>query len=60
MQPLYNHLLVCLSIGVAVLVSYTALRLAARYATSERAATRMWIAADALAMGVVLSKPSRL
>jgi diguanylate cyclase len=52
MQPLYNHLLVCLSIGVAVLVSYTALRLAARVATSERAATRMWIAAGALAMGV--------
>src|SRR6202049_3436962 len=35
-----------------MLVSYTALRLAARVATSERQATRMWLAAGALAMGV--------
>jgi diguanylate cyclase (GGDEF)-like protein len=51
-QSLYNHWLVGLSIGVAMLVSYTALRLAARVATSERPATRMWLAAGALAMGV--------
>ena len=52
MQSSYNTWLVGLSIFVAMLVSYTALRLAARVATSERPATRMWLAAGALAMGV--------
>jgi diguanylate cyclase (GGDEF)-like protein len=52
MQSLYNGWLVGLSIAVAMLVSYTALRLASRVATSERPATRMWLAAGALAMGV--------
>jgi diguanylate cyclase (GGDEF)-like protein len=52
LQPNYNNWLVGLSIFVAMLVSYTALRLAARVATSERQATRMWLAAGALAMGV--------
>ncbi|HWJ35585.1 MAG TPA: EAL domain-containing protein [Steroidobacteraceae bacterium] len=52
MQSLYNTWLVGLSIAVAMLVSYTALRLAARVATSERPATRLWLAAGALAMGV--------
>jgi diguanylate cyclase (GGDEF)-like protein len=52
MQSSYNSWLVGLSIFVAMLVSYTALRLAARVATSESPATRMWLAAGALAMGV--------
>ncbi|HEX4152294.1 MAG TPA: MHYT domain-containing protein, partial [Steroidobacteraceae bacterium] len=52
MQSSYNAWLVGLSVGVAMLVSYTALRLAARVATSDRPATRMWLAAGALAMGV--------
>src|SRR5258708_16908169 len=52
MQSIYNSWLVGLSICVAMLVSYTARRLAARVATSERPATRMWLAAGALAMGV--------
>ncbi|HEY2782300.1 MAG TPA: EAL domain-containing protein [Steroidobacteraceae bacterium] len=52
MQSSYNAWLVGLSIVVAMLVSYTALRLAARVATSERPATRLWLAAGAVAMGV--------
>src|SRR5713226_4107832 len=52
MQSFYNSWLVGLSVCVAMLVSYTALRLAARVATSERPATRMWLAAGAIAMGV--------
>ena len=35
MPSIYNHWLVALSLAVAMLVSYTALRLASRVATSE-------------------------
>ena len=52
MQSIYNSWLVGLSVCVAMAVSYTALRLAARIATSERPAERLWLAAGALAMGV--------
>jgi diguanylate cyclase (GGDEF)-like protein len=52
MQSIYNTWLVGLSVCVAMAVSYTALRLAARVATSERPATRLWLAAGSLAMGV--------
>jgi diguanylate cyclase (GGDEF)-like protein len=52
MQSVYNSWLVGLSVCVAMAVSYTALRLAARIATSERPAERLWLAAGALAMGV--------
>src|ERR1700686_2742568 len=52
MPPLYNHWLVSLSIVVAILVSYTALRLAARIATSERHGARIWLGIGAIAMGV--------
>jgi diguanylate cyclase (GGDEF)-like protein len=52
MQSIYNSWLVGLSICVAMAVSYTALRLAARIAISERPAERLWLAAGALAMGV--------
>ena len=52
MQSIYNSWLVGLSICVAMAVSYTALRLAARIAISERPAERLWLAAGSLAMGV--------
>jgi len=52
MQSVYNSWLVGLSVCVAMAVSYTALRLAARIAISERPAERLWLAAGALAMGV--------
>jgi diguanylate cyclase len=52
MQSVYNSWLVGLSICVAMAVSYTALRLAARIAISERPAECLWLAAGALAMGV--------
>jgi diguanylate cyclase len=51
-QKFYTSWLVALSIGVAILVSYTALRLAARVAAGERGSARIWLAAGALAMGV--------
>jgi len=52
MPSFYNHWLVSLSIVVAVLVSYTALRLAARVATSERQGARIWLGIGSIAMGV--------
>ena len=52
MPSIYNHWLVGLSLVVAVLVSYTALRLAARVATSEGYGSRIWLAIGAIAMGV--------
>src|ERR1700683_2840409 len=52
MASVYNHWLVALSLGVAVLVSYTALRLAARVAISEGHGARIWLAVGALAMGI--------
>jgi len=52
MPAAYNHWLVSLSIAVAMLVSYTALRLAARVATSERRGARIWVGIGAVAMGV--------
>ena len=48
----YNPWLVALSIIVAMVVSYTALRLASRVATSELTAARIWLIAGALAMGI--------
>jgi diguanylate cyclase len=48
----YNPWLVGLSITVAMAVSYTALRLASRVATSEHTAARIWLVAGALAMGI--------
>jgi diguanylate cyclase len=52
MAYVYNHWLVALSLGVATLVSYTALRLAARVATSEGHGARIWLGVGALAMGI--------
>jgi diguanylate cyclase len=52
MPSIYNYWLVTLSIVVAMLVSFTALRLAARVATSERHAAWIWLAVGSFAMGV--------
>src|ERR1700691_10421 len=52
MPSVYNHWLVGLSIAVAMLVSYTALRLAARVATSERHGAWIWIGIGSVAMGI--------
>jgi NO-binding membrane sensor protein with MHYT domain len=47
----YNAWLVSLSVVVAMVVSYTALRLAARVAESHGAVGRSWLLGGALAMG---------
>jgi diguanylate cyclase (GGDEF)-like protein len=52
MPSVYNSWLVGLSLIVAVLVSYTALRLAARVATSDGRGARIWLGIGAIAMGV--------
>ena len=52
MSSIYNHWLVALSLVVAMLVSYTALRLASRVATSEGKGSRIWLGIGAIAMGV--------
>ena len=52
MVPFYNSWLVGLSIIVAMLVSYTALRLASRVAIGERRHARWWLVTGAVAMGV--------
>ena len=52
MASIYNHWLVALSLAVAVLVSYTALRLAARVATSEGRGAHIWLGVGAIAMGI--------
>jgi diguanylate cyclase len=52
MASVYNHWLVGLSIAVAILVSYTALRLAGRVATSEGRGSHLWLAVGAVAMGI--------
>jgi PAS domain S-box-containing protein len=52
MQGTYNPSLVALSIGAAVLVSYTALSLASRVAASQAAQSRFWLIGGAVAMGV--------
>ena len=52
MTSLYNPGLVVLSILVATVVSYTALRLASRVASSDTREAQVWLAAGAVAMGV--------
>ncbi len=52
MQATYNHWLVALSVAVAVLVSYTALSLAARVAAIRQGGARLWLIGGAVAMGV--------
>ena len=51
MTGTYNLCLVLLSILVAVVVSHTALRLAARVARARGSAVRLWLTGGAIAMG---------
>jgi diguanylate cyclase (GGDEF)-like protein len=51
MSGAYNYCLVLLSILVAVAVSHTALRLAARVATAKGSTAQLWLAGGAVAMG---------
>jgi NO-binding membrane sensor protein with MHYT domain/signal transduction histidine kinase len=51
MQATYNSGLVALSILVAMVVAYTALKLAARVADAERSSGRLWLLGGAVAMG---------
>jgi diguanylate cyclase (GGDEF)-like protein len=52
MKADYTPWLVCLSILVAILVSYTALGLAARVSESRGVARRVWLALGACSMGI--------
>jgi NO-binding membrane sensor protein with MHYT domain len=52
MHGAYNPWLVTLSVIVAILVSYTALRLAERVAGAERRAGRLWLLGGAVSMGI--------
>jgi two-component system, sensor histidine kinase and response regulator len=52
MQATYNFWLVLLSVGVAILVSYTALSLAARVAASSGELRRIWLLGGSFAMGI--------
>ena len=52
MQGIYNAWLVALSIAVAILVSYTALKLAARVALADRSVSPLWLFGGATAMGI--------
>ena len=52
MHATYNPWLVTLSVIVAILVSYTALRLTERVAGAERRAGRLWLLGGAVSMGV--------
>jgi diguanylate cyclase (GGDEF)-like protein len=52
MSSIYNDWLVGLSLVVAMVVSYTALRLASRVATREGNGSRIWLGIGAISMGV--------
>ncbi len=52
MHATYNPWLVTLSVTVAILVSYTALRLTERVAGAERRAGRLWLLGGAVSMGI--------
>jgi NO-binding membrane sensor protein with MHYT domain/signal transduction histidine kinase len=52
MQASYNSWLVALSILVAMVVAYTALKLAARVAEEGRSGGRLWLLGGAAAMGM--------
>jgi diguanylate cyclase (GGDEF)-like protein len=51
MSGTYNYCLVLLSILVALVVSHTALRLAARVARAKGSSVQLWLAGGAVAMG---------
>jgi diguanylate cyclase (GGDEF)-like protein len=52
MTSSYSPWLLCLSIGVAVMVSFTSLRLACRVAESEGLASRIWLILGSISMGI--------
>jgi diguanylate cyclase (GGDEF)-like protein len=52
MPSTYNTWLVSASIAVAILVSFTSLRLASRIVESNRSAARIWLILGAVSMGV--------
>ena len=52
MQGIYNHWLVVLSVIVAIMVSYTALSLAARVAAAHFSLRRVWLIGGSLTMGL--------
>jgi NO-binding membrane sensor protein with MHYT domain/signal transduction histidine kinase len=52
MHATYNPWLVAFSVVVAILVSYTALRLTERVAGAERSAGRLWLLGGAVSMGI--------
>jgi diguanylate cyclase (GGDEF)-like protein len=51
MTGTYNPWLVCLSVIVAILVSYTALNLAVRVSSASRSSASLWLGGGAVAMG---------
>jgi diguanylate cyclase (GGDEF)-like protein len=51
MSGTYNYFLVLLSLLVAVVVSHTALRIAARVARAKGSSVQLWLAGGAIAMG---------
>jgi diguanylate cyclase len=51
MQSAYNPWLVSLSIGVAIMVSFTSLRLASRVAEARGSANRIWLILGSVSMG---------
>ena len=50
----YNHLVVALSILIAVLSSYVGLNLAAQVTAARRAAGTAWLAAGTISMGIAV------
>jgi diguanylate cyclase (GGDEF)-like protein len=55
MLGLYDAWLVCLSILIAIFVSYTAMNLAGRVTTSQGATAKAWLIGGGVAMGMGLS-----
>jgi diguanylate cyclase (GGDEF)-like protein len=51
MYGTYNHWLVALSVVVAIFVSYTALNLSSRVASTHQRSARLWLTGGAVAMG---------
>jgi diguanylate cyclase (GGDEF)-like protein len=51
MTGTYSPWLVCLSVFVAIFVSYTSLNLAVRVSNANRMSARLWLAGGAIAMG---------
>src|SRR5271163_2414764 len=52
MPSSYSPWLVCLSIAIAVMVSFTSLRLACRVAETQGTASRVWLILGSISMGV--------